>query len=187
MTGPGTPELLGFDERHRTGGGYPVLDGKARTLATVFPSFWFSRFAATDAQGEPLCRGKARLISGWRAFRPDGKQLLLLRVGVPRRLRTILRGGELECRSIGRILTKEWYLQALDGRTLLQAVPHTEKSPFPPDVWVIRSDGTLSLAEAVSVVELHRLEYKRKRRRHPAARTRMKPFTIGAGGAPRIG
>lgn len=188
MTDASAPEYLGFDEQHRTDNGYPVFDDESRTIATVSPSFWFSRFTAADAQGEPLCSGKARLVSGWRALRADGEQLMLLRVGVPKRLRTILRDGELECRSVGRILTREWYLQTLDGRTLLQAVPHTEKSRFPPDVWVVRSDGTLSIAEAVSVVELHRLEYKRKRRRHPATRTRMKPFTIGAGARPpRIG
>ncbi|HET6876092.1 MAG TPA: hypothetical protein VFH38_01030 [Jatrophihabitans sp.] len=180
-----TPEFLGFDEQHRTDGAYPVIDEQGRTLATVSPSFWFSRFTATDARDEPLCSGKARLISGWRALRPDGAQLLLLRVGVPKRLRTVLRDGEFECRSIGRILTREWFLQTLDGRTLLQAVPHDDKSPFPPDVWVVRSDGTLTLPEAVSIVELHRLEYQRKRRRHPAARKRKKP-RMSFGKPPRM-
>jgi hypothetical protein len=161
--------LLSFDDRRIFDGSYAVLTPAGDTVASVSPSFWRSRFAASDPSGEPLCTGKARVVSGWVAHDPQGELLTVVRVRPFDHHRTTLRGGELECRSIGRAFTPEWYLQAVDGRNLLEAVPPVGEA-LPPDVWTVRSDGTLTLAEAISVVELHRLELKRKRRRHPASR-----------------
>jgi hypothetical protein len=160
--------VLSFDDRRIFDGSYAVLTPAGDTVASVAPSFWRSRFAASDPSGQLLCTGKARLVSGWVARDPQGALLTLVRVRPFDHHRTTLRGGELECRSIGRAFTPEWYLQAADGRNLLEAVPPVSEV-LPPDVWTVRSDGTLTLAEAIAVVELHRLELKRKRRRHPSS------------------
>lgn len=178
MTGTGVT-VLGFDDRRIVDGSYSVLAADGTPVAEVSPAFWRSRFEALDDSGAALCYGKARLVSGWRAFAPGGQELLTLRVRPLNHHRTTLRGGELECRSIGKAFTGEWYLQAGDGRTLLQAIS-TKGSSYPVDVWTVESDGTLTLAELVAVVELHRLELKRKRRRHPSssrlARRRQLPI-----------
>lgn len=160
--------VLGFDDRRIIDGSYAVLTPAGDTVASVSPAFWRSRFSASDPAGELLCTGKARLISGWVARDPTGELLALVRVRPFDHHRTTLRGGELDCRSVGRAFSPEWYLQAADGRILLQAVPPVSEV-IPPDVWTVRSDGTLTLAEAIAVVELHRLELKRKRRRHPSS------------------
>jgi hypothetical protein len=160
--------VLGFDDRRIVDGSYAVVTPAGDTVASVSPSFWRSRFTASDDSGRLLCSGKARVISGWIAHDPDGAVLALVRVRPFDHHRTTLRGGELECRSIGRAFTPDWYLQAADGRNLLEAVPPVSEV-VPPDVWTVRSDGTLTLAETVAVVELHRLELKRKRRRHPSS------------------
>lgn len=159
---------LGFDDRRIMDGSYAVYTPAGDTVASVSPSFWRSRFTASDASGQPLCSGKARLVSGWVAHDPQGTLLAVVRVRPFDHHHTTLRGGELDCRSIGRAFTPEWYLQASDGRNLLQAVPPIGEV-LPPDVWMVRGDGTLTLAETVAVVELHRLELKRKRRRHPSS------------------
>jgi hypothetical protein len=178
MAGTGV-SVLGFDDRRIVDGSYSVLAADGTPVAEVSPAFWRSRFEAVDDAGTQLCHGKARLISGWRAFDPAGQELLTLRVRPLNHHRTTLRGGELECRSIGKAFTGEWYFQATDGRNLLQATSNKGLS-YPLDVWTVETDGTLSLAELVAVVELHRLELKRKRRRHPSssrmARRRQLPI-----------
>jgi hypothetical protein len=178
MTGTGVT-VLGFDDRRIVNGSYSVLAVDGTPVAEVTPSFWRSRFEAVDHTDAPLCRGKARLISGWLAFDPAGQQLVKLRVRPLNHHRTTLRGGELECRSIGKAFTGEWYFQATGGRNLLQATGN-KGLKYPIDVWTVESDGTLTLAEIVAVVELHRLELKRKRRRHPTtsrlARRRQLPI-----------
>jgi len=163
-----TPEVLGFDDHRIVGGSYDVYSRAGEAVASVSPGFWRSRFEASDQSGQLLCTGKARLISGWVAHDPGGRLLALVRVRPFNHHFTTLRGGELECRSIGKAFTPEWYLQALDGRNLLQAVP-PEGNVLPMDVWTVHSDGTLTLAEAIAVIELHREELKRKRRRHPSS------------------
>jgi hypothetical protein len=158
--------VLAFDDRRILDGSYAVLTPAGGTVASVSPSFWRSRFSASDESGQLLCTGKARLVSGWVAHDAQGEQLALVRVRPFDHHRTTLRGGGLECRSIGRAFTQEWYLQAADGRLLLEAVS-TVSEVVPTDAWAVRGDGTLTLAETIAVVELHRLELKRKRRRHP--------------------
>lgn len=163
-----TPEVFGFDDHRMVGGSYDVYGLAGEPVASVSPSFWRSRFEASDVSGQLLCTGKARLISGWVAHDPGGALLALVRVRPFNHHLTTLRGGELECRSIGKAFTPEWYLQAAGGRNLLQAVAPAG-NVLPRDVWTVRSDGVLTLAETIAVVELHREELKRKRRRHPSS------------------
>ena len=179
MTGTGVT-VLGFDDRRIIGGSYSVLAADGTPVAEVSPAFWRSRFEAVDDADELLCSGKARLVTGWRAFDPAGQELVQLRVRPFHHHRSVLRGGELDCRSIGKAFTAEWYLQTAGGRNLLQATSNDGLN-YPVDVWTVESDGTLSLAEFVAVVELHRLELKRKRRRHPSSTTlaRRRQLPIG--------
>lgn len=174
-----TQEVLGFDDHRIHGGSYEVYTLAGEPVASITASFWRSRFRASDESGRLLCTGKARLISGWIAHDADGALLAVVRVRPFDHHHTTLRSGELDCRSIGKAFTPEWYLQAADGRNLLQAVP-PGGNVLPRDVWTVRSDGTLTVAETVAVVELHRLELKRKRRRHPSsaklARRRQLPI-----------
>lgn len=178
--------VLGFDDRRIVDGSYVVLGEDGAPVARVAPSFWRSRFVATlpesDETGEPgeiICTGKARPITGWVAFGPDGTELVRLRVRPFNRHRTTLRGGELECRSVNRAFGGEWFFQASPVQNLLKSVT-SQGRVYPPDVWTVETDGTLTLAEIVAVVELHRLELKRKRRRHPSsarmARRRQSPL-----------
>lgn len=174
------PVVLGFDDHRMVGGSYDVYTLDGEPVASVSPSFWRSRFQATDQSGQLVCTGKARLISGWVAHHPDGALLALVRVRPFDHHRTTLRGGELDCRSIGKAFTPQWFLQAGDGRNLLEAVP-PEGNALPRDIWAVRSDGTLTLPETIAVVELHRLELKRKRRRHPSSArlTRRRQLPVG--------
>jgi hypothetical protein len=175
-----TPVVLAFDDHRIVGGSYDVYTVAGESVASITPSFWRSRFAASDESGQSLCTGKARLISGWVAHDPDGGRLAVVRVRPFDHHHTTLRGGEIDCHSIGRAFTAEWYLQAADGRNLLEAVPPMS-DVLPKDVWTVRTDGTLTIAETVAVVELHRLELKRKHRRHPSSakltRRRQMPIT----------
>jgi hypothetical protein len=178
--------VLGFDDRRIVNGSYVVVGEDGAPVARVAPSFWRSRFVATlpesDETGEPgdvICTGKARLITGWLAFAPDGSELVRLRVRPFNHHKSTLRGGAIECRSINKAFAGEWFFQAADGRNLLVSAS-SQGRVYPPDVWTIETDGTLTLAEIVAVVELHRLELKRKRRRHPSsarmARRRQTPI-----------
>src|SRR5579875_3844148 len=119
--------VLGFDDRRIVRGSYVVLGEDGSPVARVAPSFWRSRFVATlpesDETGEPgpvICTGRARLLTGWVAFDPEGKQLVRLRVRPFNHHRTTLRGGEFECRSVGKAFAPDdWYFQAAGIQNLL--------------------------------------------------------------------
>jgi len=158
--------VFGFDDRRVRDGAYSVLAPDGSPVAEVSPSFWLSRFRAGDSDGAALCSGKARLVGGWIAHDPAGAEIVRLRVRPFGHHRTSLRAGAISCRSIGRAFTREWYLQAADGRILLRATGNSGLN-YPMDVWAVETDGDLTLAEVVAVIELHRLVIKSKRRRHP--------------------
>ncbi len=120
------------------------------------------RFDAYDPHGRPLCSGGVAILRGWTARDPVGAVLVRLGSGLFRTSWVTLADGS-QATLRGAFFGRNWGLTGPDGRELLSSVPHRAGLVFAPDSWLVGSDGTLSLAEIIAVVELHRLQVKQRR------------------------
>lgn len=167
------PVVLGFPDRKVKDERAPVIGEDGELVATLNPATRRYRFEAQDPDGNPICSGRMRNGMGWEAVDADGAELVRMGPGFFGRYSLRLRGGELRLAMRGRAYKGELTVLSPEKEFLINSIPGHESWDFADRDWVLRSDGTLTLAEVIAVVELHRLEMRRRRKPSPRKRRRL--------------
>lgn len=152
--------ILGFSDRRDATGRYQVSDESGAVVATIDKVFARNQFVAYDAAGGLLCRGGLHVLGPWQAADAAGNPLAEVSRGAFGRHSVALAGGWSGTLR-GRLFARDWRVEDDAGRVVISAVPHRAGWIFAPDDWLVQS--TLGLPETVAVVQLHRLDVKRKR------------------------
>ena len=156
-------QLLVFPDR-KVQGRYPVLDGDDQVVATIATTWTGSSFTAVDADGRPLCTGRAAMwgLSGrWTTTGPDGGPLLTVVKSVWRAqaVVTLASGGTLTV--AGSVWKREFAVSDAAGRAVLAATPRTSAlSLHPHDFAVRRHPDGLTVPEVVALVQSWRMARK---------------------------
>jgi hypothetical protein len=157
------PQVLGFPDR-QSDGAYPVQVPDGSVVASIKVAFWRNRFDAFGAGGERICSGRAPTLGRtWLAQDAQGRELVAIKTNWGRFAAVTLRLGEVEARFNGSWRSRDWQLSDTAGRILLSSTPQSSAWSFHPDTWLVHCDQSLSLAEAVAIVQLNRLRIKGQR------------------------
>lgn len=156
------PDVLAFADKKREGA-YDVNEPSGTVVARIRVSMWSgSKFEATTGSGEPLCTGRKRTwSSSWDAVDPAGAPLVTVKGTAFSSKRRVTLPDERVLVLQGRWFGRDWALRDEAGNDVLTSEPMNSIWSFHPDAWIVRShDATLSLAQVVAIVELHRLVVK---------------------------
>ncbi len=152
-----TYPVLGFRDRKQDGR-LPVdgPDGQPVAFITTHSS---SSFEVVDSDGGQLCTGSARLrgFSQHReALDPTGARLVEYRARWRKETATLADGRSFTI--TGKWLGGDWQAAGDAGTVALSSTAGPGRGAFHPDDWLVTvHDPTLTMAEVVAVVELHRL------------------------------
>ena len=163
------PHVLGVPGLRSIGDDPRVIDEDGRLLATLSPASHRYRFAAEDPDGELLCWGRPRVVSGWLVRDADGTDLLTMSGGMFGRYRITLVASSRSLLLRGRAYRGDLHVADGNGTGLpaLFSDPEAGAGAFGDRDWVIRTDGSLTLPEAIGIIEVHRLEMRRRRKPAP--------------------
>jgi len=161
MSGVSAPMILGFADRRDASGRYPVSDETGSVVASIEKLFARNQFVAYDGAGGLLGQGGLRVLGPWQAVDAAGNLLVKISRGAFGQHSVVL-GDGWRGSLRGRLFSRDWRVEDGAGAVAISAVPHRAGWIFAPDDWLVQS--TLGLPETVALVELHRLDLKRKRR-----------------------